>query len=561
MTAITWITAVAVASLTLLGSFVRKAYVHRAKINTMRKQGVPMPEGWSWFTGHLLTLQKYVENLPPDANVNLAMAELAREHSDTEIFLMDFWPVYPPLLMVYDPDAAVQVTTTYNLPKTSMHLQFMKPITGGPNLISMSDQEWKVWRSRFNPGFSTAAMMDSVPHIIKSVQIFQEKLRKASKEGILCLDDFTTRLTMDVIMKLTLDADINYQLSESAIITALGHITRWHSFWDPRVLLNPLRPFVQRYYGRVMDTLIRKELEQRFVELKKEVSHSKDLRTEKRPGANSVITLAIESYMAENKHTDFIEKPKLDEDFARYATYQIRLFLFAGSDTTSSTIVYVYHLLSRHPEALEKVRQEHDAIFGSEIGQAADLLTNSPTLLNQCKFTLAVIKETLRLYPPAATMRAGRPGVTITDRHGGRYSMDYVGTTVLHPAVHKNPRVWPQPNEFLPERFMVDPGHELYPYSPAYRPFEQGPRNCIGQTLVWNEILITLILTLRVFDITPAYDEWDAARNSGFLQTLKGKTFGEPIKTVNGDRAYQTEKAGTHPADGYPCRVSISKRP
>lgn len=163
-----------------------------------------MPPRWSWITGHLLILQKYVDQLPSDANVNLAMADLAREFSDTEVFLMDFWPVYPPLLVVYDPDAAGQITTKYNLPKTDMHLQFMKPITGGPNLISMSDQEWKYWRSLFNPGFSTAALTETVPHIVKSVEIFREKLKEKVSAGITCLDDLTTRLTMDVIMKVTL---------------------------------------------------------------------------------------------------------------------------------------------------------------------------------------------------------------------------------------------------------------------------------------------------------------------------------------------------------------------
>ena len=163
-----------------------------------------MPKGWSWLTGHLLTLQKYVDQLPPDANVNLAMRDLAREFADTEVFLMDFWPVYPPLLMVYDPDAAVQISTKYNLPKTDMHLQFMKPITGGPNLISMSGQEWKAWRSLFNPGFSSAAMMDNVPHIVNSVQVFCDKLKEKADGGLISLDDLTTRLTMDVIIKLTL---------------------------------------------------------------------------------------------------------------------------------------------------------------------------------------------------------------------------------------------------------------------------------------------------------------------------------------------------------------------
>jgi cytochrome P450 len=85
-----------------------------------------------------------------------------------------------------------------------MHLQFMKPITGSPSLISMSDKEWKLWRWLLNPGFSTVAMMDSVPHIVKSVQIFQAKLKEETQQGVICLDDLTTRMTMDVIMKLTL---------------------------------------------------------------------------------------------------------------------------------------------------------------------------------------------------------------------------------------------------------------------------------------------------------------------------------------------------------------------
>jgi len=63
------------------------------------------------------------------------------------------------------------------------------------------------------------------------------------------------------------------------------------------------------------------------------------------------------------------------------------------------------------------------------------------------------------------------------------------------------------PEEFIPERFLVDEGHQLYPNPAAFRPFEQGPRNCIGQTLVYNEIGTVLIMTARIFDISPVYDE------------------------------------------------------
>lgn len=309
-----------------------------------------------------------------------------------------------------------------------------------------------------------------------------------------------------------------------------------------------------------MNAYIKNELDQRFVKMKQEQTSQQSISK----GVKSVIALALEAYMADREEK-ISETTKLDDHFAKYATYQIRLFLFAGNDTTSSSIIYVYHLLSQHPKALAQIRQEHDRVFGTNPSAAAQLLRESPALLNQCAYTLAVIKETLRLFPPAATMRQGRPGVSLTDRHGNLYPMDHVGATILHPAVHLNPRVWPQANEFLPERWLVDADDELYPNPAAYRPFEQGPRNCIGQTLVYNEMRIVMVMTIRLFNIQPAYDEWDEmkARNEGLPKKLirwAGFHGGaQPITTVHGERAYQTEKAGTHPADGYPCRVTFAK--
>jgi len=75
---------------------------------------------------------------------------------------------------------------------------------------------------------------------------------------------------------------------------------------------------------------------------------------------------------------------------------------------------------------------------------------------------------------------------------------------------------------------------------------------------------IVLVLTAREFDLTPAYQEWDALQeqNEGWMKKTRrsmGLMSNYP-KTVHGDRTYQTEKAGTHPADEYPCRVTIRKR-
>jgi hypothetical protein len=99
-----------------------------------------------------------------------------------------------------------------------------------------------------------------------------------------------------------------------------------------------------------MDSYIRDQLKQQFLKIKHSFNNNKILGQS--TPTESVIALAIESYIQENKDTDLMEKPKLVEHFARHAIHQIRLFLFAGNDSTSSTIVYIFHLLSQNPKAL-----------------------------------------------------------------------------------------------------------------------------------------------------------------------------------------------------------------
>lgn len=310
-----------------------------------------------------------------------------------------------------------------------------------------------------------------------------------------------------------------------------------------------------------MDNYIRQMLETRFWEIK--AAHAVDANGKggRSKSIKSVTTLALEAYLAENPEVDTLHKEKLDERFAYYAGSQIRLFLFAGTDTTASMMVYAYHMLAKHPEWLEKLRTEHDEIFGKDPSDAARVLKENPSLLNNCKLTVAFIKETLRIYAPAGTVRSGSPGVTITDLQGNEQPMDYVGANILHQALHVNPRVWPRAKEFLPERFLVGPEHELHPDPAAFRPFEQGPRNCIGQTLVWNELRVAIILTCRDLEIRDAYDDFDAKRESELVvvQKMKRTLFGQPVKTVHGERAYQTDSGGLHPANGYPCYVKWAK--
>lgn len=310
-----------------------------------------------------------------------------------------------------------------------------------------------------------------------------------------------------------------------------------------------------------MDNYIRKVLDKRFQEIKAANGVDAAEKKAKSKPSKSVTTLALEAYMADTPEVDSLRSQTLDEKFVHYATSQIRLFLFAGTDTTATMMVYAYHMLAKHPEWRRKLRDEHDQVFGKDPNAAADVLKENPSLLNNCKLTVAFIKEVLRLYAPAGTVRSGVPGFTITDHQGNEQPMDYVGTNILHQALHVNPRVWPRPKEFFPERFLVGPEDELYPDPAAFRPFEQGARNCIGQTLVWNELRVAVVLTCRDLKLRDAYDDFDAKRESelGVVEKTRRALFGTPVRTVHGERAYQTDSGGLHPANGYPCYVNWAK--
>lgn len=294
-----------------------------------------------------------------------------------------------------------------------------------------------------------------------------------------------------------------------------------------------------------MNKFIIRELENRF-----EAFQNRNEKPELKQ-SKSMIDLALESYMMTKDGAEPVRK--MDMTLKTMIARQIRLFLFAGSDSTSSILCYCYYLLSSHPECMARVRAEHDSIFGTDLTTVPAAIVQTPHLLNQIPYTHAVIKEALRLFPPASSLREGAPGVDIVDPQGRKYPTRGTFIWVIHQALHRNPTYWKRPDEFLPDRWLAattNPGDDdLHPLKGAYRPFELGPQNCIGQNLATLELRCALVLTAREFTIRASYDEWDRLH-----------AHAHAAKTVNGERAYQVGKGGAHPADGFPCHVEFFRQ-
>jgi hypothetical protein len=116
--------------------------------------------------------------------------------------------------------------------------------------------------------------------------------------------------------------------------------------------------------------------------------------------------------------------------------------------------------------------------------------------------------------------------------------------------MHRNPRYWPDPHKFNPERFLPN---DTANDRDAWMPFSKGSRNCIGQELAIIETKIILLMTLRSWDFIPAYHE---------LKALKGDGTGYPsdesgVQTQFGEEAYQIQLGTAKPREGMPCRLKL----
>jgi cytochrome P450 len=97
------------------------------------------------------------------------------------------------------------------------------------------------------------------------------------------------------------------------------------------------------------------------------------------------------------------------------------------------------------------------------------------------------------MYPPGGAIRAGSPTVQISDRTGATYPTEGCLVSLEHHAIHRNPRVYANPNVFDPGRWL-DRNSFL---KGAFRPFEHGPRNCIGQDIAYVLLKVALVTTVR----------------------------------------------------------------
>lgn len=95
-----------------------------------------------------------------------------------------------------------QLTQANQIPKYKGIRDFLRPLTGEKDLVTLEGPEWKHWRARFNPGFIARHISTLVPAMVEETEIFKDILRDYAGSGdILYLEEASLNLTIDLIGK------------------------------------------------------------------------------------------------------------------------------------------------------------------------------------------------------------------------------------------------------------------------------------------------------------------------------------------------------------------------
>jgi beta-ring hydroxylase len=379
----------------------------------------------------------------------------------------------------------------------------------GQGLIPANGEVWKIRRKVIVPSLHKKYVTSMVDMFGDCGLKGMSQLARAEKANeSVEMENFYSRFALDIIGKAVFNYDFDSLSTDDPVIKAVYTVLREAEYrsvtFIPYWKVPPLRWLVPRQrqcqealqvVNDTLDDLINRckavveEEDEEFVE---EYMNTDD---------PSILHFLIAS-------GDDVTSKQLRDD--------LMTLLIAGHETTAAVLTWTTFLLAKHPEVKAKVFEEVDRVVGDRNPTVADM--------RALVYTTRVINESMRLYPqPPVLIRRALEPVTL-----GGYNID-AGTDFFISVwnLHRNPRIWDEPDAFKPERFPIDaPMPNEYTEEYAYLPFGGGQRKCVGDQFAIFESIVSLAMLMRRFDF-----ELDESKHP---DGECGMTTGATIHTTNG---------------------------
>ncbi|XP_077790730.1 cytochrome P450 4V2-like [Podarcis muralis] len=357
--------------------------------------------------------------------------------------LLQLWVGPLPYVILYHPDTIEVVLSSSKHITKSRPYEFLHPWLG-KGLLTSTGGKWRSRRKMLTPTFHFTILEDFLEVMNEQANILVQKLEKhVDKEPFNCFF-YITLCALDVICETAMGKSIGAQHNKDS-------------------------EYVRAVYR--MSVLIQERQKSPWL-------WPDFLYHMSRDGREHYRNLKILHSFTDNLPV------------SRRKHYVSLIISSKGHDTTAAAMNWCIYLLARYPEAQRKVHRELDDVFGDS--------DRNITMddLKQLRYLDCAIKEALRLFPSVPFF--ARTLLEECYIRGFRIPKG-VEAIIMAYVLHRDPDVFPEPEEFRPERFFPENAAGRHPY--AYVPFSAGPRNCVGQRFAQMEekaILATILRRFRV---------------------------------------------------------------
>lgn len=468
--------AVSLAGATILISILPMLVSYARKWQQMRS--IPSVARAYPLVGHALYMK------PNNAEFFQQIIYYTEEYRHLPIIQLWIGPV--PLVALYKAENVEVILTSSKQIDKSFLYKFLQPWLG-LGLLTSTGSKWRTRRKMLTPTFHFTILENFLDVMNEQANILVNKLENhVNQEAFNCFFHITL-CALDIICETAMGKNIGAQSNnDSEYVRTVYRMSDmiyrrmkmpwlWFDFWYP--VFKEGRDHKRGL--KCLHTFTNNVIAERVKERKAEEDWTD-------AGRGPI--------PSKNKRKAFLDLllSVTDEEGNRLSQEDIReevdTFMFEGHDTTAAAINWSLYLLGTNPEVQRKVDQELDDVFGR---------SHRPVTLEdlkKLKYLDCVIKETLRVFPSVPLFARSLS----EDCEVGGYKVTKGTEAIIIPyALHRDPRYFPDPEEFRPERFFPENSQGRHPY--AYVPFSAGPRNCIGQKFAVMEEKTILACILRQF--------------------------------------------------------------
>ncbi|XP_055713674.1 cytochrome P450 6g1-like [Phlebotomus papatasi] len=356
-------------------------------------------------------------------------------------------------------------------------------IIGRDNLFTVKSDRWKTIRTKLSPVFTSGKLKNLFLLMVDVSKVLEQKLAKeiGNEPKEYEMKELASFFTTDTIAMCAFGVQANSLLNPKAEF----HVNSKKALdfhWKRAIEFTTcfLLPEVASKLGCTM--------------------FSRETNEFVRSTVNYVIEERIKSGIKRNDLIDtLITIKETDGDLFKGDTLvaQAAVFLIAGYETSSSAISFTLFELARHPEVQEKLRKEIKE-YAEKYG------TIQYETINEMEYLQSVVQETLRLYPSLPFLDRicapvnGEQFYSLEPYHKFQIPK---GMPIYIPviSIHRNPKYFPNPEQFIPERFSAENKESIDQYS--YLAFGLGPRSCIGSRFAYFQVKLALFSILRNYKV------------------------------------------------------------